>query len=153
MTAAVRILLVDDEPDFLESIAFLLTSKGYAVEKAQNGDEALGRVRQQPPDVIFMDVNMPGISGIETLRQLRAFNKTVPVILVTAALADENQFAGAHALGISGLFPKSGDMSALLQVLQVALRRLRPSEPPAPAAPPRSGGWLRNLLTKLRPSR
>ena len=151
MAESVRVLLVDDEPDFQEAIAFWLTSKGYQVSRASNGEAALDLIRQQPPDVIFLDVNMPGIDGIETLRRLRAFNKTLPVILVTAAVGDENQFSGAKALGISGLFPKGTSLSELTQVLQVALRMLRTqlAASATAAAPPSS--WFSRLARKLFP--
>lgn len=126
-----RILLVDDEPDFLESIAFWLSSRGYEVAKANSGLDAIELVKRSAPDLVFLDVNMPEIDGIETLRRIRAFNKTVPIIIVTAGYTDENRFAGAHGLGISGLFPKGESLAQLTQVLEVAIRTHGKLKPPS----------------------
>ena len=161
MAEPIRVLLVDDEPDFQETIAFWLTAKGYQVSKARSGQDALAILKENHQDVVFLDVNMPVMDGIETLRRIRAINKSLPVILVTASnLTDENQYAGAKALGISGLFPKGSDLTQLTEVLQVALRRLRRADPaasvaPAPQNPPASAnpssGILRKLFRKLFP--
>ena len=160
MADSVRVLLVDDEEDFLESVGFWLTSKGYHVTKAHDGEAALAILKEGRHDVVFLDVMMPNLDGIETLRRLRAFNKTIPVILVTASnLTDENKYAGAKALGLSGLFPKGSSLTQLTQALEVALRALRKSaaatavppsstSPAAPAAPHQ--GPLASALEALR---
>ena len=140
----IRVLLVDNEPDFLETISFWLTTKGYHVSQAPDGETAVRLVAEWKPDVIFLDVLMPEMDGIETLRRIRAIDKRLPVILVTAStLTDENKYAGARALGISGLFPKGSSHEQLSQILQVALRRLR-----RPADP--SSGGAGGLFGKLR---
>ena len=124
MANPIRVLLIDDEVDFLESVSYWLTSKGYDVTKAVGGEPGLQIVKEGRHDVVFLDVMMPGIDGIETLRRIRTFNKTLPVILVTAATTEDSKFAGAKALGISGLFPKGGSLTQLVEVLQVAIRIL-----------------------------
>ena len=156
MSESVRVLLVDDEEDFLESVGFWLTSKGYHVTKAHNGETALAILKEGRHDVVFLDVMMPVLDGIETLRRLRAFNKTIPVILVTASnLTDENRYAGAKALGLSGLFPKGSSLTQLTQALEVALRALTKSAPeaaPAAAAeaPAPRQGPLAGIFAALR---
>jgi len=154
MAEPIRVLLVDDEPDFHETISFWLKSKGHQVVTAMSGAQALQRVRSQAADIVFLDVMMPKMDGIETLRQIRAFNKAIPVILVTAShLTDENQYAGARALGISGLFPKGSGLPVLSQVMEVAIRRLKPSAGAA-AGPHQEASepdGLRGLLTKYLP--
>ena len=122
-----RILLVDDEPDFIETMSFWLKAKGYPVTSAENGIKALEILQQGQQDVVFLDVNMPHMDGIEVLRNIRKFNPTLPVIMVTAAFQDEVKFSEAKALGISGFFPKGTSLSQLGNVLEVALRTLRPS--------------------------
>ena len=156
MAGPVRVLLVDDEPDFHETIGFWLKSKGHQVITATSGAQGLQHVRNAEADIIFLDVMMPKMDGIETLRRIRAFNKTIPVILVTASnLTDENQYAGARALGISGLFPKGSGLPVLSQVMEVAIRCLKPSA--SVSAGPSQGaggpaglrGWLATYLPFL----
>ena len=158
----IRVLVVDDEPDFLESVSFWLTSKGYQVEKASDGNTAVSLIQSNPPHVVFLDCMMPNIDGFETLRRIRAINKTLPVIMVTAGVRDENKFAGAKALGLSGFFPKGGGLDQLAGILQVALRILpkTPPESPAPSpqspaepqpAAPRQPSLFRTLFGKLFP--
>jgi CheY-like chemotaxis protein len=155
MEREIRVLLVDDEADFVETIAYWLRMKGYVVQKAEHGGRALETIAQQAPDAVVLDVNMPDMDGIEVLRRIRALHRTLPVILVTAASADENRFAGAKALGISGFFPKGSDLARLGELLEIALRMLqKPADaaPSADAAPPaRTGSFLRNLFRRPDP--
>ena len=131
MGQPIRVLLVDDERDFLETISFWLSAKGYQVSIAIGGEQALEHLKRERPDIVCLDVNMPGIDGIETLRRIRTVHKQLPVILVTASYQDQNKFAGAQALGISGLFPKGGSLSELSQALEVALRTHAKPSPPS----------------------
>ena len=162
MGEPIRVLLIDDEPDFLESTSFWLTSKGYQVEQTSDGETGVSMIQSNPPHVVFLDCMMPHIDGFETLRRIRAINKTLPVIMVTAGVGDENKFAGARALGMSGFFPKGGGLDQLASVLQVALRILPKTLPESPApspqspaepqpAPPRKPSLFRTLFGKLFP--
>lgn len=120
-----RILIVDDEVDFAESLAYWLEAKGYPVERAENGKEALERIAENPPDVVFMDINMPVMGGIEALKKLRETNKTLPVVMVTAAYQDTEKFMQSKELGISGFFPKSESLNQLGRVLEIALKGIK----------------------------
>ena len=156
---SVRVLLVDDEPDFLESVSYWLTSKGYAVQKTSDGESAVELIKVNPPNVVFLDCMMPKIDGFETLRRIRMVNKTLPVIMVTAGVSDENKFAGARALGMSGFFPKGNSLDQLARLLEIALRIIPKTAPapdapaPAPAVlpPPATPGGLRGLLSRIFP--
>ncbi len=79
-----RILLVDDE----ESIQLLyreeFEDEGYVVDSARNGVEALAKFRECPPDLVLLDINMPGMNGIEVLRQMKELRPSLPVILNSA---------------------------------------------------------------------
>ncbi len=79
-----RILLVDDE----ESIQLLyreeFEDEGYSVESAYNGTEALAKFAANPPDLVVLDINMPGMNGIEVLRKMKEINPDLPIILSTA---------------------------------------------------------------------
>jgi len=118
----IRVLLVDDEADFLQPVSFWLRSKGYDVATAPNGEDAMERIAREVPDIVFMDINMPGMNGLETLRSIRATNQKLPVIMVTAAYQNEKYFAEANSLGISGFFPKSHSLSELAAIIETSLR-------------------------------
>jgi CheY-like chemotaxis protein len=96
-----RILIADDEPHMLKFIEFTLRRGNYEILKASNGEEALEVASAQKPNVIVMDVLMPGMDGVTALKKLKADNdlKQIPVILLTArgyTLApDEAKRAGA----------------------------------------------------------
>ena len=104
-----KILVVDDEKDFLFIMEYWLKSKGYEVKTVTNGLEALELVKTFDPNIILLDVNMPGIDGIETLKRLREFNKEVPVIIITAYVGEERVADASAAYQISGLFYKDKD--------------------------------------------
>ncbi len=80
---SVNILWTDDEIDLLKPHILFLTNKGYVVDKANNGIDAIEKVKNNKYDVIFLDENMPGISGIETLSQIKVIRPEVPVIMIT----------------------------------------------------------------------
>ena len=86
MNGKKRIMIVDDEPSLIEVLKAYLEFRGYGVETAGSGDEALTKLRHQPCDVVLLDIMMPNIDGYEFLRQLRADMQTreTPVIVVTA---------------------------------------------------------------------
>ena len=79
-----QILIIDDEETIQESFILALQGSEYSVETASTGEEGLEKIKERIPDLIFLDLKMPGISGIETLRQLRNINNDVPVYIVTA---------------------------------------------------------------------
>ncbi|PKP52759.1 MAG: two-component system response regulator [Bacteroidetes bacterium HGW-Bacteroidetes-1] len=79
----IRILWADDEIDMLRPHIIFLEHKGYEVETTNNGDEALDLIREKPFDIIFLDENMPGLSGIETLEQIKKEYPNLPVVMIT----------------------------------------------------------------------
>ena len=79
-----RVLVVDDEPDAVELLQEFLTSKGYEVLAASSGEAALRTVKEERPHLILLDVRMPGMNGLDVLRQVRQFDQEVGVIMVTA---------------------------------------------------------------------
>lgn len=83
-TISGRVMLVDDDPYVLESVAMLLSVSGFEVHPFSNGAEALELLRQSPPDVVLTDVNMPQMSGIELLEKIHDLDRDIPVILMTA---------------------------------------------------------------------
>ncbi len=79
-----KVLVVDDEPSVCEVLKEFLESNGYRVDVAYSGDEAIASYQKERHDVILLDVRMPGKDGLETLREIRAFDSSAIVIMVTA---------------------------------------------------------------------
>lgn len=117
-----KILLVDDEADFRETMAFWLRSRGHEVREVDSGDKVVAALRQDPANVVFLDIHLPPTDGLDVLTQIRAAMPTLPVIMVTAH-PDSQQMATARGLGISGYFPKGGGLQDLVALMDVALRR------------------------------
>ena len=79
-----RILLVDDEDGIQMLYREEFEDEGYLVDSAVNGDDALAKFRLNPPDLVVLDINMPGMNGIEVLRQMKEFRAHLPIILSSA---------------------------------------------------------------------
>ncbi|MDV2496215.1 MAG: response regulator [bacterium] len=79
-----KILVVDDERAVCKELRLFLEDKGYSVVEAYSGDEALAAYRQESPDVVLLDIRMPGKDGVETLRELKELDPDASVIMVTA---------------------------------------------------------------------
>jgi len=117
----IRVLLVDDEPDFVESMSLWLQAKGYYVSVASGGEEAIKIIKEQTPHIVFLDIKMPAMDGIETLRRIREFNQRIPVIMITA-YADEEKLAKSQRLNISGFFAKDEDVKVLQDTIELTLK-------------------------------
>ncbi|WP_416885477.1 response regulator transcription factor [Marinospirillum sp.] len=86
MTSALKVLVVDDEPNILLSLEFLMQQAGFDVATAEDGETALSQISQQTPDLILLDISLPGISGFEVLEKLRrqpAYQR-LPIVMLTA---------------------------------------------------------------------
>ena len=121
MTEQIHILLVDDEADYVEPMAFWLRSKGYHLSVARSGESAIKIVKETNPHLIFLDIKMPGMDGIETLKRIREFNQKVPVIMLTA-YADKERFYQAQELKISGFFAKDGEFNELRHIIEFTIK-------------------------------
>ncbi len=119
-----KALLVDDETDFRQLMSFWMQSKGYAVVEASNGEDAVRLVKEEKPDIIFLDLNMPVMDGTEALMKIREFNKDVPVIVISAYVEDKRAKEAMKA-GISGVFYKGKDFQEGLALLEAALHTHR----------------------------
>ena len=118
------VLIIDDEADFLETTSFWLRSKGYEVRVAPTGVETLNAIKADEPYLIFLDLNMPEMDGVQMLGEIRKINRSLSVIMVSA-FCDDLRMEKAKALGISGIFPKYGTFEELGNVLEVGLRTHR----------------------------
>jgi len=118
-----RILVVDDVAENREILQLRLESRGYVVETAVDGADALARIAASPPDLILLDVMMPGIDGFEVCRRLRADSAIpfVPIILVTASNETKSLVTGLDA-GADDFLSKPVDNAALLARVRAMLR-------------------------------
>jgi CheY-like chemotaxis protein len=116
------VLVVDDEPDFRELMTFWLSSRGYSVITASDGPHGIEMVKKKKPDIVFMDLRMPGMDGIEAIDGIRKFDKDVPIIIISAYI-DDPKAIEANAHGISGMFYKGKDFKEGLSLLESVLRR------------------------------
>jgi two-component system alkaline phosphatase synthesis response regulator PhoP len=125
------ILVVDDEPDILDLLTYNLTSKGFAVERASNGKEALEQAHALDPDLIILDVMMPVMDGIETCRRIRedAYLRTVPVLMLTARTEEESMIEGLDS-GADSYLGKPVSMPVILSQVRALLRSSKRNDTP-----------------------
>ena len=119
MTAP-RVLVVDDEPQILRALRVALRANGYAVDEALTGEVALTRVAMHPPDLIILDLALPGIDGVEVCRRLREWSR-VPVIVLSAH-GDDQAKVRALDEGADDYLTKPFSVPELLARMRVALR-------------------------------
>jgi CheY-like chemotaxis protein len=111
MTTLRKVLVVDDDPVVRKSFDRVLSSKGYAVITAENGEEALRKLNEEKYDVVYTDIRMPGMSGLEVAEEVKARRPWTPVVIITGYGTDVAE-ARAKAAGVSGFLhkPLSPDM-------------------------------------------
>jgi two-component system response regulator HydG len=113
------ILIVDDNASQCKTMAFIFKRQGYAVTTASDGPEALEKVRQQPFDIIFMDIKMPVMDGVETYRQIKAIRPGATVIMMTAYAVEDLIQEALHE-GAYGILYKPLDMQKVLGLIAEA---------------------------------
>jgi two-component system KDP operon response regulator KdpE len=127
MTKKPLILVVDDEPQILRVMRTGLPPRGYDVRVASSGEEALDEISKEMPDLIILDLMMPGLSGLEVCRRVREF-ASVPIIVLSAKGAESDKVA-ALDLGADDYVTKPFGMDELLARVRAVLRRAFASEP------------------------
>jgi len=125
MTSA-KILIVDDEPQIRRVLRTTLSSQGYTVAEARTGDEALEQIRNERPDLILLDVNMPGISGLETCREIRS-SSDIPIIMLTVRSSEHDKVQALDA-GADDYVTKPFGSEELMARIRAGLRRAAPME-------------------------
>jgi CheY-like chemotaxis protein len=121
-----RVLLVDDEPELTEVVREYLLD-AYDVVTANSGTAALASVRQGPPDVVFLDISMPGPSGIDVLKELRRSHPTLPVIVVTVNTEVDVVLECLRA-GAFAYVPKPFDLKYVEHMAALAMQAPRRTE-------------------------
>ena len=117
-----RILLAEDEPFVREGLVALLESEGYEVNAAKDGEEALAMFRARRPDLLLLDVMMPGLSGYDVCRAVRAEDETLPILFLTAKDGDADELIGL-GLGADDYISKTASERVKLARIASALRR------------------------------
>jgi two-component system KDP operon response regulator KdpE len=121
-----RILVVDDEPQIFRALGTNLRARGYDVELAPSGEAALTIAARKHPDLVILDLGLPGIDGTEVIRGLRGWT-AVPIIVLTVREAEADKVAALDA-GADDYVTKPFGMDELLARLRAALRRAAPAE-------------------------
>jgi DNA-binding response OmpR family regulator len=125
------VLLVEDEPSLARGLVDYFRHAGYEVRHVRRGDAALAAVRDIQPQVVILDIMLPGRSGLDVLRDLRAAGLTVPVVMLTAKGDIVDRVRGLE-LGADDYLPKPFSVHELLARVRALLRRARGETRPAP---------------------
>ncbi len=136
-----QILLIDDDTLLRRSLAFALERTGYRVSTAATAEDGLAQIAAVQPDLVLLDIGLPGMDGLDALRQMRR-HADLPVILVTARRRELEQVLGLE-LGADDYVTKPFDVEVLLARIKAVLRRYRSADlPGAGATPPALGDLL-----------
>ena len=117
-----NVLIVDDEESICWGLSRLLQSEGHEASVASSAEEALDRISRSPPDLIVMDVRLPGMDGLAAMRQLRAQGDEVPIVVITA-FGNLETAVGAMKAGAIDYLPKPFDLEQAAMVIRRALSR------------------------------
>jgi two-component system response regulator MprA len=123
-----RILVVDDDPGVTDVLRRGLTYEGFVVDMAGSGEEALALLRERPPDLVILDILMPGLDGFEVLRRLRAADPHLPVLMLTARDAPSDQVRGLTE-GADDYVVKPFTFEVLVARVRALLRRRQLEQP------------------------
>ncbi len=121
-----RVLVVDDEPQIRRALSTNLKARDYQVDQAATGEEALALAAEHHPDVVILDIGLPGIDGIEVVRGLRGWT-AVPIIMLSVREGEADKVAALDA-GADDYVTKPFGMNELLARLRAALRRAAPAD-------------------------
>jgi two-component system KDP operon response regulator KdpE len=125
-----RVLIVDDEPQIRRVMRTTLVARGYMVSTARNGEEALEKVREERFDLVLLDINMPGMGGMETCRILRS-QSDIPIVILSIRNAEREKVEALDA-GADDYVTKPFSMPELLARIRAALRRAPMLSPGTP---------------------
>ena len=116
----IKILVVDDEHEACDALKEFLSMKGYEVSTAQDGQTALRKIKEYDPQIVLLDVIMPGMNGIKVLQQIKKMDPKIGVIMVTV-VTDETQAKKALQLGAYDYITKPVDLNYLDTVVMVKI--------------------------------
>lgn len=117
MSNNTTILVVDDNFSQLVTMSLILKRKGYLVENARDGIEAVEQVQKNSVDIVFMDIKMPRMNGIDAYKEIKKIKPELPVILLTAYTAEDLLIEGIQA-GVYKILYKPVDMEEVLSLIE-----------------------------------
>jgi two-component system KDP operon response regulator KdpE len=123
------VLVVDDEFALRKALRTSLSAAGFTVEEARNGEEALGAIRQRGFDLVLLDINMPGVGGIEACREIRGIAPQTGIVMITVRDAESDKVTALEA-GADDYVTKPFRLRELVARLRAVLRRIHPEETP-----------------------
>lgn len=117
-----KVLVVDDEPNIVLSLEFLMQQAGFEVDTAEDGESALARIAEAAPDLLLLDISLPGISGFDVLERLRAdpAHSRLPIVMLTAHGREVEREKGL-ALGADDYVTKPFSTQALVEKVKTLL--------------------------------
>lgn len=118
-----HILVVDDEQEFLELMTNRLQKRGFTVNIAPNGEQALERVAEEDFDAMVLDVKMPGIDGIEVLRRVKRMRPNLPVLLLTGHASIEAAMTGVETGAVDYLLKPVPINDLIMRLRDIAARK------------------------------
>jgi DNA-binding response OmpR family regulator len=124
-----KILIVEDHPTMREAMRLVLEHEGFEISEAADGASALERIQAEPPDLVFLDLNIPGSSGTDVLKQLKADPATAEVRVIIVTATGEEGRSHVMSLGADEYFTKPFSPRSLLQTVERVL-----ASPGAPGA-------------------
>ena len=141
----IRLLIVDDEPAIRTVLSLLFANIGYSVRLAEDGFSALSQIRQEPPEVLLSDLNMPGMCGFELLSVVRRQFPAIHRIAMSGAYSGSEVPVGVDA---DAFYEKGSNMGALLLLLSTSHKAMQPALQPflinRPASLPHNNDPARN---------
>ncbi len=130
MGEPIKMLLVDDQLDFVQLMAFWFQEKGYSVTFTTSPEEALKIIKENTPDVAFLDLIMPNTDGVALLKKIREFNVSLPVIMMSSYIEDTRIEKKINVYKTSGVFYKGDDFLKAETLLEPILKTKGDQSPP-----------------------
>ena len=118
----IKVLLIDDEIEFVETLAERLELRGYISKIAGDGESGISRLANESFDVAILDLMMPGLSGLDTLRQIKEIDATLPVIMLTGHGSTKDGMEGMR-MGAFDFLMKPLDINDLMEKIKLALSK------------------------------
>lgn len=113
-----KILIVDDDYDFLESLQLMLINEGHEVYPTTNGNDAIARYLEFRPDIVFLDVKMPGIDGYETFLRIRKHDIDAKIVFTSSYVIDDVKYKQAKKQSLAGLINKPIEIGTLRKMIK-----------------------------------